>query len=105
MEDADIYGFINHLLVTSTGYHVVDYKTGPVENGVEAAANEYLPQLRAYTAALSEHDPDSDVTVSLVFTDARASWQTAFTSEELSGIRASIVDQLREEPTGNSSPE
>lgn len=96
---ADVYGFIDHLLVTSTGYHVVDYKTGPVENGVEAAADEYLPQLRAYAAALSEHDPDSDVTLSLVFTDARASWQTTFTSDELDGVRASVAERLRRDST------
>jgi len=99
VDGAELYGFVDHLLVTSTAYHVVDYKTGPVTDGVDAAAEQYRPQLRAYAAALHEHDPSRAVTVSLVFTDARESWRRPFEPDELDGVRAAITSELGTTPT------
>ncbi len=66
-----IIGDIDHLSVTPTGYHVVDYKTsGLTGRSTETLREYYLPQLRVYACALYQADPSLDsVDLRLVFTD------------------------------------
>jgi len=66
-----IIGDIDHLSITPTGYHVVDYKTsGLTGRSTETLAEYYLPQLRVYACALYQADPSLEsVDLRLVFTE------------------------------------
>ena len=66
-----IVGDIDHLSITSTGYHVVDYKTSGLSGrSTETLTEYYLPQLRVYACALYQADPSlKSVDLRLVFTD------------------------------------
>jgi ATP-dependent helicase/nuclease subunit A len=95
LDDGEVFGYVDHLLVTPSCYHVVDYKTGSVENGVEEAAREYVEQLKAYAVALMADDPARDVSVSLVFTEPRKEWNRRFDSAEIASVRDEIRSVLR----------
>jgi len=66
-----IIGDIDHLSITPTGYHVVDYKTSGLSGrSTETLAEYYLPQLRVYACALYQADPSLEsVDLRVVFTD------------------------------------
>ncbi|AUX09885.1 ATP-dependent helicase/nuclease subunit A [Halalkaliarchaeum desulfuricum] len=66
-----VIGDIDHLSITPTGYHVVDYKTSDLAGrAVETLTEYYLPQLRVYACALYQADPGLEsVDLRLVFTD------------------------------------
>jgi ATP-dependent helicase/nuclease subunit A len=103
LDSGEVFGYVDHLLVTPSRYHIVDYKTGSVApDGVEAAGREYLEQMKPYAVAVSE-DSDRDVVISVVFTEREESWTVRLNSEELVQIRDEIEGELRRIGTDRSS--
>jgi ATP-dependent helicase/nuclease subunit A len=91
----EVGGFVDHLLVTPTEYHVVDYKTGRVSpDELDADASYYENQLKAYAAALHQQGTGRSVRASLVFTDVDEVWATEWTESELDRIEARIESDI-----------
>lgn len=100
LDGGEVYGDIDHLLVTPDTYHIVDFKTNVVDDPGEipAKASSYSWQLRAYAVGLHQSDPDRDVQATLLFTDADETWVVEWTAAELdieterldSAIRSSL---------------
>ena len=91
----EVGGFVDHLLVTPTEYHVVDYKTGRVSpDELDADASYYENQLKAYAAALHQQGTGRAVRASLVFTDVDEVWKTEWTESELDRIEAGIESDI-----------
>jgi len=54
----EVVGYIDHLLVTPSTYHGIDYRTGDVsEDEVIDDAACYVEQMHAYAVALAKQDP------------------------------------------------
>jgi len=85
-----VRGYIDHLVVTPSAYHVVDYKTNrrydeeTVSEFLERQRTHHEPQVFAYAAALKQADPERDVSVSLFFTDVNESY--VWRSQEMTGV-------------------
>jgi len=103
----ELRGYIDHLVVTESAYHVVDYKTDrkleseDVESFLARRAKHHEPQVFAYAAALSAADPERDVRATLFFTDVDDghSWS----SEELANGYEQTVGVVRSELRGTLS--
>jgi ATP-dependent helicase/nuclease subunit A len=68
-DDGEVSGFVDHLVVTPEGYHVVDYKTNDLTAAaVPAKAEFYEWQLLAYALALHQNEPKKSVTATVYFT-------------------------------------
>mgnify|MGYP000414933268 FL=1 len=94
-DNGEITGFIDHLIVTPARYHIIDYKTGTVdESGIEEDATYYQNQLKAYAVALHQHDPHRQVRASLVFTDPDQAWHTEWHRDELDEIESAIQQTI-----------
>ena len=94
-DNGEITGFIDHLVVTPEQYHIIDYKTGAVdETGIEEDAAYYQHQLKAYAVALHQQNPHRRVQASLVFTDPDQAWHTEWQTSELDEMEAAIHETL-----------
>ncbi len=75
LPNGELSGLIDHLIVTSDTYHVIDYKTDRKDSSESKSeflarrAAHHKPQVIAYAAALSQADPDREVSTTLFFTD------------------------------------
>ncbi|WP_224338209.1 UvrD-helicase domain-containing protein [Haloprofundus halobius] len=87
-----ISGYIDHLIVTSETYHIIDYKTGEVSpDKLDTDAAYYANQMKAYAAALHQQGTGRAVEVSLVFTALGDAWYHEWTPEEVETIEAEIA--------------
>ena len=94
-DNGEITGFIDHLIVTPEQYHIIDYKTGAVdETGIEEDAAYYQHQMKAYAVALHQQNPHRRVQASLVFTDPDQAWHTEWQTSELDEMEAAIHETL-----------
>jgi ATP-dependent helicase/nuclease subunit A len=83
----EVVGYIDHLLVTPSTYHVIDYKTGDVsEDEVTDDVACYVERMHAYAVALAKQDPTRSVRISLVFTAIDADWTTELEPAEIESI-------------------
>lgn len=93
-----VRGYIDHLVVTPSAYHVVDYKTDRkraderISAFLQRRATHHEPQVIAYAAALKQADPARDVSVSLFFTDVNESH--VWSASELTGVEQQIERQI-----------
>ena len=99
-----VVGDIDHLVVTETALHVVDYKTSDLSrHSIEELVTHYLPQLHTYACALFQASPSiGDVHLHLVFThtgavyeehlDGNALAELVDTYERAMGSMAAAVD-------------
>ena len=80
-DQAELQGFIDHLVVTEDAYYIVDYKTDRKSDDetvgafLDRRATHHEPQVKAYAAALQEADPARTTEAALFFTDVdEAHW-------------------------------
>lgn len=91
----EVVGYIDHLLVTPSTYHIIDYKTGDVsEDEVADDAAYYVEQMHAYAVALAQQDATRSVRISLVFTAIDADWTTELEPAEIESIKEEIRTTL-----------
>jgi len=91
----EVVGYIDHLLVTPSTYHIIDYKTGDVsEDEVADDAAYYVEQMHAYAVALAQQDATRSVRISLVFTAIDADWTTELEPAEIESIEEEIRTTL-----------
>jgi ATP-dependent helicase/nuclease subunit A len=91
LDGGRVVGDVDHLVVTRDAFHVLDYKTNDTsDRSVNALAEHYWPQLRAYAVALHQSDPSRDVHLTLYFTDADESRQVRLGSDEVAAAERSI---------------
>jgi len=94
-----VRGYIDHLVVAPSAYHVVDYKTNrryddeSVSEFLERQRTHHEPQVFAYAAALKQADPRRDVSVSLFFTDVNESY--VWRSQEMTGVSQRIEEIIQ----------
>ena len=94
-ERGEIAGYIDHLLITPDEYHIIDYKTGSVTSEeIDADAEYYANQMKAYAIALHQQGTEREVRASLVFTDIDEVWETSWTADEVKTIEESIHSAL-----------
>ncbi|MGM0718203.1 MAG: UvrD-helicase domain-containing protein, partial [Halobacteriota archaeon] len=94
-DGVQVIGDIDHLVVTDEAYHVLDYKTNAIETmGVDALADYYWPQLKAYAAALHQSDPNREVHLVLYFTNCDESRVRSFALTDLDSLGASVRDTI-----------
>jgi len=91
----EIVGYIDHLLVTPSAYHIVDYKTGDVtEDELADDAAYYAKQMHAYAVALAQQDATRSVRISLVFTAIDKDWTTELAPTEIESLQEDIETTL-----------
>lgn len=94
-EQGEIAGYIDHLLITPDEYHIIDYKTGSVTSEeIDADAEYYANQMKAYAIALHQQGTERDLRASLVFTDIDEAWETSWTADEVRTIEESLHSDL-----------
>ena len=94
-EEGEIAGYIDHLLVTPDEYHIIDYKTGSVTpEDIDADAEYYANQMKAYAIALHQQGTERAVRASLIFTDIDEAWETSWTADEVETLEESIHSDL-----------
>lgn len=90
-----ISGYIDHLLVTPDYYHIIDYKTGDVsKEQMEADAEYYANQMKAYAMALHQQDTGRKVKVSLYFSAIDQAWETEWNVEDIDAMEAEISSRI-----------
>lgn len=93
----EISGYIDHLLVTSNAYHIIDYKTGDVTpDDIEADAEYYANQMKAYAFALNQEDSNRDIRVSLLFTELDQAWEVEWSPSEVQRLEEETQQHLRD---------
>lgn len=94
-EHGEVAGFIDILLVTEAGYHVIDLKTGrpPAETTV-SMPEEYRTQLEAYAVALHASRPERPVRTTLLFTETGQTISDSYTPSELDRLTADLEARL-----------
>ena len=102
-ERGEISGFIDHLIITPDAYHIIDYKTGEVTpEELEADAEYYENQMKAYAIALNQQETGRSVRVSLFFTALERAWEIEWSPERVSAIKdeleRDIIDQTGKLP-------
>lgn len=91
----EIAGYIDHLLITPNEYHIIDYKTGSVApDEIDADAEYYTNQMKAYAVALHQQATGRDVRASLFFTDIEQAWETSWTADEVEELEGSLSSDL-----------
>jgi ATP-dependent helicase/nuclease subunit A len=94
-DQGEIAGYIDHLIVKSDVYHVVDYKTGSVApDELEDDAEYYENQMKAYAIALHQQETGRSVRVSLVFTDIDDAWETEWSPNEIESMSEDLECDL-----------
>jgi ATP-dependent helicase/nuclease subunit A len=94
-DQGEIAGYIDHLIVNSDAYHVIDYKTGAVAPGeIEGDAEYYKNQMKAYAIALHQQETGRSVRVSLVFTDIDDAWETEWSPTEIESMMEDLERDL-----------
>ena len=94
-EQGEISGYIDHLIVTPTSYHIIDYKTGDVTpEDYENDAQYYQNQMKAYAIALNQQENERSVRISLIFTSIDEAWEVEWSTEEVDSIEADIQEEL-----------
>lgn len=98
LPSGEVYGDIDHLVVTEDAFHIVDYKTNQLQTAAAAktAATQYQWQLRAYAVALHQTDPDRAVTASLVFTDVDADVEYSWAPADLEALETTLDSEIRQ---------
>jgi len=97
-ERGEISGFIDHLIITPDAYHIIDYKTGDVTpEELEADAEYYENQMKAYAIALNQQETGRSVRVSLVFTTLDDAWDVEWSPDEIESMRKQISDKIWEQ--------
>ena len=96
-ERGEISGFIDHLLITPDTYHIIDYKTGDVSPAeLDADAEYYENQMKAYAIALNQQGTGRSVKVSLVFTALDDTWDIEWSPDEIESMRERISEEIWE---------
>jgi ATP-dependent helicase/nuclease subunit A len=105
LDRGKIVGYIDHLLVTPTTYHIIDYKTGDItEDEVATDAEYYAEQMYAYAVALAQQDADRSVQISLVFTVVDDNWTTELDPSAIDTIQEEIESTIGTQfPSPNSA--
>ena len=104
-ERGEIAGRIDHLTVGADRCHVVDYKTGAVTPAtMEADADYYMTQLKAYAVALHQQYPDKAVTASLVFTEISDNSTKEWSPKALARIEDEIRTRLSSQYLPTDTP-
>ncbi len=94
-ERGEIAGYIDHLIVSSDAYHIIDYKTGSMaESDLDNDAAYYANQMQAYAIALYQQDPTKRVRISVVFTDIKRSWSAQWDCEQLAELEQTIEKRI-----------
>jgi ATP-dependent helicase/nuclease subunit A len=94
-ERGEISGFIDHLIITSDAYHIIDYKTGDVTpEELEADAEYHENQMKAYAIALNQQETGRSVRVSLVFTTLDDAWEGEWSPDKIESIRKGIGKEI-----------
>jgi ATP-dependent helicase/nuclease subunit A len=95
-DDGEVSGFVDHLVATPEGYHVVDYKTNDLTaSEVPAKAEFYRWQLLAYAVALHQNDPDASVTATLYFTKPEEAHRFEWSSADLEANADELAGRVR----------
>jgi ATP-dependent helicase/nuclease subunit A len=95
-DDGEVSGFVDHLVATPEGYHIVDYKTNDLTAaGVPAKAKFYRWQLLAYAVALHQNDPDASVTATLYFTKPEEAHRFEWSSVDLEANADELAGRVR----------
>ncbi|MEF8894433.1 UvrD-helicase domain-containing protein [Halodesulfurarchaeum sp.] len=91
-----IVGDIDHLIVTSDTFHVIDYKTNDTTaRSIEELAENYWPQMNAYAAALAQSDRNRSVKLVLYFVDKGEEKTRFYGPDRLKEVEAEIAENLR----------
>ena len=94
-DQGEIAGYIDHLIVRPDAYQIVDYKTGAVApEELEADAEYYQNQMKAYAIALHQQETDRSVRVSLVFTDIDEVWETEWSPTDIESMTETLRRDL-----------
>ncbi|ELY62508.1 UvrD-helicase domain-containing protein [Natronococcus jeotgali] len=94
-EYGEISGFIDHLIVTPDAYHIIDYKTGDVTpEELEADAEYYENQMKAYAVALHQQETGRAVRVSLFFTSLEDAWEVEWSPDNVQTIKDMIETEI-----------
>jgi ATP-dependent helicase/nuclease subunit A len=94
-DQGEISGYIDHLLITPDEYHIIDYKTGSVApDEIDADAEYYANQMKAYAVALHQQATGRDVRASLFFTDIEQAWETSWTADDIEELEESLSYNL-----------
>ncbi|GAA0529123.1 UvrD-helicase domain-containing protein [Halorubrum aquaticum] len=94
-ERGEISGFIDHLIITPDTYHIIDYKTGDVTaDEIEADAEYYENQMKAYAVALNQQDTGRSVRISLVFTSPDDAWEVEWSPATVESIQKEISEGI-----------
>jgi ATP-dependent helicase/nuclease subunit A len=94
-DTGEVSGVIDHLLVTPSQYHIIDYKTNDVEaSEVGERADYYRAQMEPYAIALHQQDPARGVTAWLFFTTPGEARKFVWTPGELDALRTNVVEEI-----------
>jgi ATP-dependent helicase/nuclease subunit A len=97
LESGEVYGDIDHLVVSEDVFHIVDYKTNSIAGAgdIEDLARHYRWQMAAYAASLHEADPFRSVEATLLFSDQGLSKSFAWNPDELEQLGQELDSELR----------
>ena len=91
----EIAGYVDHLIVSSDAYHIIDYKTGAVTpEEIDDDAEYYQNQMKAYAVALQQQRTERPVRVSLVFTEIDEAWEIEWSPTEIESMIESLESEL-----------
>jgi ATP-dependent helicase/nuclease subunit A len=91
----EIAGYVDHLIVSSDAYHIIDYKTGAVTpEEIDDDAEYYQNQMKAYAVALHQQRTERPVRVSLVFTEIDEAWEIEWSPTEIESMIESLESEL-----------
>ena len=97
---AELQGFIDHLVVTEESYYIIDYKTDRKSDDetvgafLDRRAKHHKPQVKAYAAALQEADPTRTTEARLFFTDVDEPYR--WTHAELESATEYVDERIRD---------
>lgn len=97
---AELQGFIDHLVVTEESYYIIDYKTDRKSDDetvgafLDRRATHHEPQVKAYAAALQEADPARTTEARLFFTDVNEPYR--WTHAELESATEYVDERVRD---------
>jgi ATP-dependent helicase/nuclease subunit A len=91
----ELSGLIDHLIVTPTAYHIIDYKTNDITSEeVESKAGYYRTQMEAYAVGLHQQNSDREVTATLYFTGPDEPYQFTWGLEKLDALDEELEREL-----------
>ena len=94
-DHGEIAGYIDHLIVSSDAYHIIDYKTGAVTSAeIADDAEYYANQMKTYAVALHQQKTERPVRVSLVFTEIDEAWEIEWSTTEIESMEKNMESDL-----------